>query len=90
MIQQYIADKVPEKKLAPANGTIERYRLQEWLNLTTSELHKSFSPLFNPTMPDEAKAIFRDKISKTFSGMDPSIGGSPETVGYDLTQMKTV
>ena len=45
---QYIADKVPGKKLAPANGTIERTRLQTWLNFVTSELHKGFSPLFNP------------------------------------------
>ena len=60
-IVQYIADKAPNAKLAPANGTIERYQLQEWLNLITSELHKSFSPLFNPTMPDEAKNIFREQ-----------------------------
>ena len=63
-IVQYIADKAPNAKLAPANGTKERYQLQEWLNLITSELHKSFSPLFNPTMPDEAKNIFRERINK--------------------------
>ena len=65
-IVQYIADKAPNSKLAPANGTNERYQLQEWLNMLTSELHKSFSPLFNPVMPDEAKNIFRDKIGKSF------------------------
>ena len=59
-ILQYIADKVPAAKLAPANGTIERYRLQEWLNFISTELHKSFSPLFNPAMPEEAKQIARD------------------------------
>src|SRR5262245_59098653 len=41
-IVQYIADQVPDKKLAPPNGSFERYRLQEWLNFTTSELHKNF------------------------------------------------
>jgi glutathione S-transferase len=52
-IVQYIADQVPEKKLAPANGTFERYKLQEWLNFIGTELHKSFSPLFNPATPEE-------------------------------------
>ncbi len=62
-IVQYLADRAPQKKLAPANGTIERYKLQEWLNFITSELHKQFSPLFDPSMPDDAKAKFRDKIA---------------------------
>ncbi|WP_434631846.1 glutathione transferase GstA [Chromobacterium sp. CV08] len=45
-ILQYIADQVPDKRLAPANGTLERYRLQEWLNFIATEVHKNFSPLF--------------------------------------------
>src|SRR5471032_264898 len=44
VIVQVIADKAPGKNLAPANGTNERYKMQEWLNYTTSELHKNFSP----------------------------------------------
>lgn len=47
-IVQYLADLVPEKKLAPANGTMARYHLQEWLNFIGTELHKGFGPLFNP------------------------------------------
>ena len=50
-IVQYIADQVPAKKLAPANGTFERSKLQEWLNFIGTELHKGFSPLFNPATP---------------------------------------
>ena len=50
-IVQYIADQVPDKKLAPANGNMARYRLQEWLNFITSELHKGIGGLFNPAMP---------------------------------------
>ncbi len=50
-IVQYIADKVPQKKLAPANGTLERYKMQSWLNFISSEVHYGFSPLFNPQMP---------------------------------------
>ena len=49
-ILQYIADKAPEKKLAPPYGTMERYRVQEWLNFITSELHKGFGVLFNPCL----------------------------------------
>jgi glutathione S-transferase len=84
-IVQYIADKAPNSKLAPANGTDERYQLQEWLNMLTSELHKSFSPLFNPVMPDEAKAIFRDKLVKTFSHIDGKLAGNDYLMGSQFT-----
>jgi len=84
-IVQYIADQAPNAKLAPANGTIERYKLQEWLNLITSELHKSFSPLFNPTMPDEAKAIYRDRIGKTFAYIGGQLAGKDYLMGSQFT-----
>ena len=84
-IVQYIADKAPNAKLAPANGTAERYQLQEWLNLITSELHKSFSPLFNQAMPEEAKTIFRDKISKTFAYVDDKLAGKDYLMGSQFT-----
>jgi glutathione S-transferase len=67
-IVQYLADRAPQKKLAPPNGTIARYQLQEWLNFITSELHKQFSPLFDPSMPEEAKEKFRGKIRNRFEG----------------------
>ena len=51
-IVQLIADKAPGKKLAPANGTKERVRLQEWLNYIASEVHKGIGQLFNPALPD--------------------------------------
>jgi glutathione S-transferase len=84
-IVQYIADKAPNSKLAPANGTSERYQLQEWLNMLTSELHKSFSPLFNPAMPEEAKAIFRDKLGKSFSYLDGKLAGKNYLMGSQFT-----
>ena len=84
-IVQYIADKAPDKKLAPANGTIERYRLQEWLNLITSELHKSFSPLFSPTMSDDTKNFYREKISKTFGYVDGKLAGKDYLMGSQFT-----
>jgi glutathione S-transferase len=61
-IDQYIADLVPAKALAPANGTPARYQLQSWLNFISTELHKQFSPLFNKAVPDEYKKIAIDKI----------------------------
>ena len=69
-IVQYIADKVPEKHLAPANGTLDRYKMQGWLNFVSSELHKGFSPLFNPSMPDEAKKLAKDKLAQRFEVLD--------------------
>jgi glutathione S-transferase len=65
-IVQYLADLAPASKLAPANGTVERYQLQEWLNFITSEVHKQFSPLFDATMPDEAKEKFRNRLATRF------------------------
>src|SRR5690606_5514938 len=54
VILQYLADLRPQAQLAPAAGTFERYRLQEQLGFIATELHKGFSPLFNPAMPEEA------------------------------------
>ena len=62
-IVQYIADRKPETGLAPAAGTLERYRLQEWLNYISTELHKSFSPLFNPKTPAETKQLVKDQLA---------------------------
>lgn len=62
-IIQYLADKAPEKQLAPAAGSMERYRLIEWLNFISTELHKTFSPLFKPNAPEETKQASRDTIS---------------------------
>ena len=67
-IVQYIADQVPTKNLAPANGTLPRYCLQEWLTFIGTKIHKTFSPLFNAAMPEEAKTIQRDKLSRASSG----------------------
>jgi len=61
-IVQYIADQAPDKKLAPANGTVARARLQAWLNFISTELHKGFVPLFNPATPADYKTIATDKF----------------------------
>ncbi len=63
-IMPYVADLAPAKHLAPANGTLERYRLHEWLGYINSELHKSFGPLFTPGMTDEGKTAAKAVISR--------------------------
>ncbi len=60
---QYIADQKPDKKLAPANGTPDRYKLQEWLNFIATEIHKGTSPLFSPDAPDSWKTVVKDKLA---------------------------
>ena len=67
---QYLADRKPEAKLAPANGSFARYQLQEWLNFISTEIHKSFSPLFNAAMPDAAKEIYTARLKQRFRELD--------------------
>ena len=85
VILQYVADLVPEKQLAPANGTFERYKLQEWLNLIATELHKGFSPLFTPGMPDEAKALFKTRLFGRLQWVDSQLGSQPYLMGDSFT-----
>jgi glutathione S-transferase len=85
VIVQVIADKAPGKNLAPANGTDERYKMQEWLNFTTSELHKNFSPLFNPAIPDEVKKFFADRIMGKFKYADSQLAGKDYLMGKQFT-----
>ncbi len=84
-IVQYIADQAPASKLAPPAGTMERYRLMEWLNFVTSELHKSFSPLFNPAMPEEGKALMRKKIGDRLAWVDTQLEGKQYLLGDTFT-----
>ncbi|WP_343635259.1 glutathione transferase GstA [Roseateles sp.] len=84
-IVQYIADQVPGKQLAPANGTMARYRLQEWLNFLTSELHKTFSPLFNPAISEDAKGVFRNKLHERFKWIDAQLEGKQFLMGAQFT-----
>jgi glutathione S-transferase len=84
-IVQYIADQAPMKNLAPANGTLPRYRLQEWLTFIGTEIHKTFSPLFNPAMPEEGKQIFRDKLAARFGWVDGQLAGKECLMGDHFT-----
>lgn len=85
VIVQYIADQAPDKRLAPANGTWERYRLQEWLNFITSELHKGFGGLFNPAMPEEAKTLARNKLGERLAWVNQQLEGKQYLMGEQFT-----
>ncbi|BFO53256.1 glutathione transferase GstA [Acidovorax sacchari] len=80
-IVQYIADQAPHKNLAPANGTLARYRLQEWLNFIGTELHKGHSPLFQPNTPDAYKPIVREKLMSRFQWLDEQLAGKEWLMG---------
>lgn len=80
-IVQWIADQVPAKNLAPANGTIARYKMQSWLTFIGTELHKSFSPLFNPATPEEYKPSVRDRLISRFTYVDGQLAGKEFLMG---------
>ena len=84
-IVQMIADKAAGKNLAPANGSTERYRLQEWLNFISTDLHKSFGPLFQPALSDETKQFFKDRIAKYFGYADKQLAGKDYLMGSQFT-----
>lgn len=80
-IVQYLADKVPEKNLAPAIGSIERYQLMGWLNFIGTEIHKNYSPLFNPASPDESKSNARANLTKRYDYVERMLEGREYLVG---------
>jgi glutathione S-transferase len=74
-IVQYIADQFPAAKLAPPNGSLERYRLQSALGFINSELHKTFSGLFNPAITEEAKTATIEKIDTRLKQLSAQMEG---------------
>lgn len=80
-IVQYIADLAPTKRLAPTNGTIDRYRLQSWLNFITAELHKGFGALFMPTTPDDYKPVAISALSRRFETVNKRLAGHDYLLG---------
>ncbi len=80
-IVQFIADQAPASGLAPANGTVARYKLQEWLNYLTSEVHKTLSVLFDKSTPADYRAATVDKIGKRFAWIEQQLGDKPWLTG---------
>lgn len=84
-IVQYLADLAPEKQLAPANGSIARYQLQSWLTFIGTEVHKSFSPFFNPKAPQEWKDIARANLERRLAYVAQQLEGRDYLLGSEFT-----
>jgi glutathione S-transferase len=84
-IVQYLADRKPEMGLLPAAGSMDRYRVQEWLNHITSEIHKNYTPLFNPQAPEDYKQIARANLAKRYRRIDELLKGKAYLMGDRFT-----
>ena len=82
---QYLADQKPESGLAPAHGTLARYRLQEMLGFINSELHKNYSPLFNPNTPTEVKEQGKETLRKRYALLEPVLAKQEWLLGDHFT-----
>ena len=84
-IVQYLADQKPDAGLAPKHGSFERYRVQEWLNFLTSEVHKQFSPLFKPNTPEDYKPVAKQNLATRFDWLDQQLAGKDYLMGSQFT-----
>ena len=84
VILQYLGDRTSSDVLPPS-GDFRRYRVLEWVNFITTELHKSFAPLFSPAAGDETKRFFREQIAKKLDYVDDKLGRGPFLCGDELT-----
>ena len=78
---QYIADQVPEKNLAPTNGSVARAQMNGWLAFISSELHKGFAPLFNPTTPADYKPMVTAKLLSRLGWVNDQLAGKQYLMG---------
>ena len=84
-IVQYLADQVPEKNLAPAIGSIERYQMMSWLNFIGTEIHKNYSPLFNPAGSDESKESAKASLTKRYGYVERMLQGHDYLLGSQFS-----
>jgi glutathione S-transferase len=85
IIAQYIADQAGRADLIPVAGSPERYRVMEWQNFVTSELHKGFSPLFNKDLNDEGKKTLSASLLKKYTWLDAQLKDKPYLTGSGFT-----
>lgn len=85
VISQYLADQQPSSGLAPANGTLPRYRLQEFLGYINSELHKTYSPLFSPDTPDAVRTERKDYLKRRYQFIEDVLAKQPFLLGEQFT-----
>lgn len=84
-VMQYLADRNPAANLAPANGTLGRYRLQEWLGYISSEIHKTCGPLFNPMIGAEQRQERIDYLNRRLGLVERALAASPFLTGEHFT-----
>ncbi|MDD5460975.1 MAG: glutathione transferase GstA [Methylococcales bacterium] len=84
-IVQYLADQAPDKELIPPAGTFRRYQLQQWLNFISTEIHKSFSPLFNPSAPDAVKQLATDSLTRRLETVSNYLSTHSFLLGEDFS-----
>jgi len=85
VIVQYLADHAPGASLAPKAGTMERYRLQEWLNFIATDLHKGLSPLYNPKLPDEIVRQVKERFGQRLDFVEKQLAKGPFLMGEQFT-----
>ena len=85
VILQYVADLAPSSGLAPAAGSMARYRLMEWLNFIAGELHKNFSPLFQPGTPEDYKPIAQGIVEARLDYIENALLDEPYLLGTDFS-----
>jgi glutathione S-transferase len=84
-IIQYLADQVPEKKLTPEHGTREYYQMLEWLTFINSEIHKGYSPLFNPDLPQPQRTAVIERLTKRYVYLDAALAGKEYLLGPNFS-----
>lgn len=85
VILQYLADRRPESGFAPAAGTMERYRFQEWLNFIATEIHKGFAPLWKPDSTEDEKERTRARLGVRFDWLATQLQGRDFVAGSHFT-----
>jgi glutathione S-transferase len=85
VLLQYIADQKPEANLIPKHGTIERYHCLEWLNFLATEVHKAFTPLWNPTSSEDARKYAIEMLHKRFTFINTKLQGTKFLMGDQFT-----
>jgi glutathione S-transferase len=81
VIAQYITDQTGQQELMPKAGTRARYKVMEWQNYITTELHKTFTPLFNSQLDAAAKAVFHQQLQKKFSWVNEQLANKKFLTG---------
>lgn len=85
VIVQYLADQKSDSGMMPAAGTIERYRVQQWLTFIATELHKTFTPFFRPNVPDQTKAANRELLARRLGFVNEALATGPFLTGETFT-----